>query len=227
MKLQLLSTVSHELRTPLASIKGYTTSLLREDITWDQKTQRDFLEIIDAEGDRLAELISNLLDMSRIDAGSLAMELEEVRLGTLLRDAIAAAKIQAPQHVFSLHIPARLPLVSADPRRIRQVLHNLLENAVKYSPPGSKVAVAVRHDPPFVRISVIDEGIGIPQEYQERVFERFFQVDSASTRRVGGSGLGLAISRSIVEAHGGRIWVQSEPGNGSTFIFTLPVAART
>ncbi len=227
MKLQLLSTVSHELRTPLASIKGFTTSLLREDITWDQKTQRDFLEIIDAEGDRLAELISNLLDMSRIDAGTLAMELEEVRLGTLLRDAIAAAKIQAPQHVFSLHIPARLPLVSADPRRIRQVLHNLLENAVKYSPPGSKVAVAVRHDPPFVRISVTDEGIGIPQEYQERVFERFFQVDSASTRRVGGSGLGLAISRSIVEAHGGRIWVQSEPGNGSTFIFTLPVAART
>jgi PAS domain S-box-containing protein len=227
MKLQLLSTVSHELRTPLASIKGFTTSLLREDVTWDQKTQRDFLEIIDAESDRLAELISNLLDMSRIDAGTLGMEQQEIRLGTLLREAIAAARVQAPQHVFTLDIAARLPLVWADPRRIRQVLHNLLENAVKYSPHGSKVAVAARYDPEFVTISVADEGIGIPQEYRERVFERFFQVDSASTRRVGGSGLGLAISRSIVEAHGGRIWAESEPGNGSTFVFTLPVAART
>jgi signal transduction histidine kinase len=227
MKLQLLSTVSHELRTPLASIKGFTTSLLREDITWDRKTQRDFLEIIDAESDRLAELIGNLLDMSRIDAGTLAMEKEEVRLATLLREAIAAAKLHAPQHTFSLHIPARLPMVSADPRRIRQVLHNLLENAVKYSPQGSKVAVAVRFDPEFVTIGVSDQGIGIPQEYQERVFERFFQVDSAPTRRVGGSGLGLAISRSIVEAHGGRIWVESEPENGSTFLFTLPVATRS
>jgi len=227
LKLQLLSTVSHELRTPLASIKGFTTSLLREDVTWDQKTQRDFLEIIDAESDRLAELISNLLDVSRIDAGTLAMEQEEVRLGTLLREAVAAAKIQAPQYVFALDIPARLPLVSADPRRIRQVMHNLLENAVKYSPPGSKVAVAVRYDPQSVTINVADEGIGIPEEYKERVFERFFQVDSASTRRVGGSGLGLAISRSIVEAHGGRIWAESESGKGSTFIFTLPVVART
>ncbi len=227
MKLQLLSTVSHELRTPLSSIKGFTTSLLREDVTWDQKTQRDFLEIIDAESDRLAELISNLLDMSRIDAGTLAMEQEEVRMGTLLREAIEAAKVQAPKHVFALDIPPRLPLVSADPRRIRQVLRNLLENAVKYSSPGSKVAVAVDFDRQSVTISVADEGTGIPEEYQERIFERFFQVDSASTRRVGGSGLGLAISRSIVEAHGGRIWVESEPGNGSTFFFTLPLGTRT
>jgi len=227
MKLQLLSTVSHELRTPLASIKGFTTSLLREDITWDQKTQRDFLEIIDAESDRLAELIGNLLDMSRIDAGTLAMEQQEVRLGTLLREAVAAARIRAPQHAFSLHIPPRLPMVSADPRRVRQVLHNLLENAVKYSPQGSKVAVVVRFDPEFVTIGVSDQGVGIPPEYQERIFERFFQVDSAPTRRVGGSGLGLAISRSIVEAHGGRIWVESASGNGSTFYFTLPVATRS
>jgi PAS domain S-box-containing protein len=227
MKLQLLSTVSHELRTPLSSIKGFTTSLLREDVTWDEKTQRDFLQIIDAESDRLSELISNLLDMSRIDAGTLAMETEEIRLGTLLREAIEAAKPQAPKHVFNLEIPARLPMLSADPRRIRQVLRNLLENAVKYSPRGGAVAVAARYDIESVTVSVADEGMGISPEYQERVFERFFQVDSASTRRVGGSGLGLAISRSIVEAHGGRVWVESEPGEGSTFFFTLPRGRRT
>jgi PAS domain S-box-containing protein len=226
MKLQLLSTVSHELRTPLSSIKGFTTSLLREDVTWDEKTQRDFLQIIDAESDRLSELISNLLDMSRIDAGTLAMEREGMRLGTLLREAIGAARLQAPEHAFKLEIPPRFPMVSADPRRIRQVLHNLLENAVKYSPQGGAVAVAAHFDPAYVTVSVADEGMGIPEEYRERVFERFFQVDSASTRRVGGSGLGLAISRSIVEAHGGRVWVESEPGRGSTFFFTLPRSVR-
>jgi PAS domain S-box-containing protein len=223
MKLQLLSTVSHELRTPLTSIKGFTTSLLREDVRWDEGTQRDFLHIIDQESDRLAELIGNLLDMSRIDTGTLSMEKEEVQIRVLLEEAIEAIGLHASGHSFVLDVPVRIPAIMADPRRIRQVLHNLLENAAKYSPDGGQVTVRAKAGPRHLTISVTDQGIGIPKRYHDRIFDRFFQVDSASTRRVGGSGLGLAICRSIIEAHGGRIWVESEPGQGSTFSFTLPL----
>jgi len=224
MKLQLLSTVSHELRTPLASIKGFTTSLLREDVRWDETTQRDFLQIIDQESDRLAELIGNLLDMSRIDTGTLAMEQESIQIRALLQEAIEATKLHTTKHTFVLDVPRRIPTTMADPRRIRQVVHNLLENAVKYSPDGGQVTVRARLGPKYLTVSVTDQGIGIAKRYHDRIFERFFQVDSASTRRVGGSGLGLAICKSIIEAHGGRIWVESEPEQGSTFSFTLSLS---
>jgi len=223
MKLQLLSTVSHELRTPLASIKGFTTSLLREDVRWDEKTQRDFLQIIDQESDRLAELIGNLLDMSRIDTGTLAMEKELIQIRTLLQEAIEATKPHTTKHTFVLDVPRRIPTTMADPRRIRQVVHNLLGNAVKYSPDGGRVTIRASLGLKYLTVSVTDQGIGIPKRYHDRIFERFFQVDSASTRRVGGSGLGLAICKSIIEAHGGRIWVESEPEQGSTVSFTLPL----
>ena len=224
MKSRLLSTVSHELRTPLASIKGFATTLLRQDVEWDEATRREFLSIIDTESDRLSELIGNLLDMSRIEAGVLAVEAEPVDLLPLLEETVAAFQIMTREHHITLRAPSHPPLVLADARRTRQVLRNLIENALKYSPGGGPVTIAVQVQSGQVRISVADKGIGIEAYQQDRIFDRFHQADSASTREVGGTGLGLSICKAIVEAHGGQIWAESEPGRGSTFYFTLPLA---
>jgi signal transduction histidine kinase len=223
MKSQLLSTVSHELRTPLASIKGFATTLLRQDVRWDETTQRDFLRIIEEEADRLTEIIDNLLDMSQIEAGALRIDKEPVQLRTLIREVVDEMRMRTEAHWFVMDLPAELPRVFADPRRIRQVLRNLLENAIKYSK-GGQISVACEVEGAQVIVSVSDRGEGIPAEFLDRIFDRFFQVDGATTRRVGGSGLGLSISRGIVEAHGGKIWAESERGQGSAFRFTLPLA---
>jgi signal transduction histidine kinase len=160
--------------------------------------------------------------MSRIEAGALSIDKEPTDIHKLLQEAIEAARLHSAIHSFVLHVPARLPRILADSRRIGQVVSNLLQNAVKYSPDGGEITVSVRPSPQHLTVEVSDHGVGIPREFHDRVFERFFQVDSGSTRRVGGSGLGLAISKSIVEAHEGRMWFESEPGQGSTFYFTLP-----
>jgi signal transduction histidine kinase len=223
MKSQLLATVSHELRTPLASIKGFATTLLRQDVKWDEATQRDFLRIIEEEADRLTEIIDNLLDMSQIEAGALRIAKELTQLRQLIREVVDEMRMRTEVHYFVVDLPSELPRVMIDPRRIRQVLTNLIGNAIKYSQKG-QIAVACEVEENHVVVSVSDQGEGIPPQYLGRIFERFFQVDGASTRRVGGSGLGLAISRSIIEAHDGRIWVESVAGQGSTFRFTLPLA---
>jgi signal transduction histidine kinase len=227
MKSQLLATVSHELRTPLASIKGFATTLLRRDVQWDEEERREFLAIIDEESDRLSELIGNLLDMSRIEAGELRVEPERIDLRPLVDETVAEFQVLTRAHRFAAHLPADLPPVWADPRRTRQVLRNLVENAVKYSPGGGPVAVAAELRRGWVQVRVSDRGLGIEPPDLPRIFERFYQVDSASTRQVGGSGLGLAISRAIVEAQGGQIWAESQPGVGSTFFFTLPLEGET
>jgi signal transduction histidine kinase len=230
MKSQLLSTVSHELRTPLASIKGFATTLLRQDVKWDEATQRDFLRIIEEETDRLAEIIDNLLDMSQIEAGALRIAKEPVQLRQMIREVVDEMRMRTEAHYFVVDLPAELPRVLIDPRRIRQVLHNLIGNAIKYSK-GGQITVACevesdrRGEPGRMVVSVADQGEGIQPQFIDKIFERFFQVDGASTRRVGGSGLGLSISRGIVEAHGGKIWVESVVGQGSTFRFTLPLAS--
>lgn len=223
MKNQLLSTVSHELRTPLSSIKGFASTLLRQDVRWDEASQREFLRIIEEESDRLEELIDNLLDMSQLEAGALRVQKEPVQLRRLVRDALDEAGRRTTAHWFVMDLPAAVPRVLADPRRIRQVLDNLLENAIKYSPQGGQITVTCEVEHGGVIVSVADQGPGIAPELLERVFDRFFQVNGASTRQSGGSGLGLAIARGIVEAHGGRIWAESSPGHGSVFRFTLPL----
>jgi PAS domain S-box-containing protein len=209
MKSQLLSTVSHELRTPLASIKGFATTLLRQDVKWDEATQRDFLRIIEEETDRLAEIIDNLLDMSQIEAGALRIAKEPTQLRQLIREVVDEMRMRTEAHYFVVDLPAELPRVLIDPRRIRQVLHNLIGNAIKYSK-GGQISVACEVEGDHVVVGVSDQGEGIKTEFIDRIFERFFQVDGASTRRVGGSGLGLSISRGIVEAHGGKIWVERD-----------------
>jgi signal transduction histidine kinase len=225
MKSQLLSTVSHELRTPLASIKGFATTLLREDVKWEEPTRREFLAIIDQESDRLTELIGNLLEMSRVEAGTLRVEPEPTDLRPIIEETAAEFQMMTHNHQIQLSLPPALPLVQADPRRARQVLRNLVENAVKYSPEGGAITIETDVTADHVQISVTDQGIGIEPQHLDHIFNRFFQVDSASTRQVGGSGLGLSICRAIVEAHGGLVWAESQAGVGSTFFFTIPLAA--
>jgi signal transduction histidine kinase len=227
IKNQLLSTVSHELRTPLASIKGFATTLLRQDVRWDEATQREFLRIIEEESNRLEELIDNLLDMSQMEAGALRIQREPTQLRRLVREAVELAKRRTETHWFVMDLPAELPRVWADPRRIRQVLNNILENAIKYAPGGGQITVACEVEKQSVIVSIADPGEGIPPEFLERVFDRFFQVDGASTRRMGGSGLGLAITKGIIEAHGGTIWAESAPGVGSVFRFALPIVKES
>lgn len=227
IKNQLLSTVSHELRTPLASIKGFASTLLRQDVRWDEATQRDFLRIIEEESNRLEELIDNLLDMSQVEAGALRIQLEPVQLRRLVREAVDNAQRSTATHWFVMDLPAELPRVLADPRRVRQVLNNLLENAIKYAPDGGQITVTCEVEGENVLVSISDQGQGIPREYLDRIFDRFFQVDGASTRKTGGSGLGLAIAKGIIQAHHGTIWAESVEGQGSIFRFTLPIVRDT
>ncbi len=226
MKSQLLATVSHELRTPLASIKGFATTLLREDVEWDEATEREFLSIINEESDRLSELIGNLLEMSQAEAGMLSVEPEPMELGPVVLQTAAEYQALTRDHEFRTHLREPLPRVLADRRRARQVLRNLVDNAVKYSPAGGPVTISADVAGNSVHVSVTDEGLGIAPEHLEHIFDRFYQVDSASTRKVGGSGLGLSICKAIVEAHGGHLSVESQPGRGSTFRFTLPLAQK-
>jgi len=225
LKSQLLATVSHELRTPLASIKGFATTLLRQDVTWNEVEQRDFLRIIEDETDRLGEIIDNLLDMSQIEVGALRIDREPTQLRGLIRELVDAMRMRTESHFFDVDLPTELPRVLADPRRVRQVIRNLLDNAIKYSKAG-QISISCQVAQDYVTVSVSDQGEGIPPQFLSKIFTRFFQVDGKSTRRKGGSGLGLSISRGIIEAHGGKMWAESLVGQGSVFKFTLPLAEK-
>ena len=229
MKSELLSTVSHELRTPLGSIKGYATTLLTHGSKLRKDEQREFLEIIDSEADRLRELIENLLDMSRLEAGVLRIDRAPVRLGQIAREVTRKVHLAAPQHELLLAWPSEEvdPLVNADGKRIYQVIQNLLTNAVKYSPDGGEITLAGHCERRELVVSVSDQGLGMPAVELDRIFDRFHRVHGEMTRVIGGTGLGLAICKGLVEAHGGRIWAESEgEGKGSTFKFTLPLLSE-
>ena len=220
MQDDFISTVSHELRTPLGFIKGYVTTLLREDTVWDDASQKDFLEIIDDEADRLRELIDNLLDSSRLESGTLSMTFEPARLGPVVRAIIQRIESATPEIDVITEMPDDLPILEIDSTRIAQVLDNFLTNASKYAP-GAKVNIKVDADDERVRVEVRDEGPGIPQEHLTHLFERFYRIPKNAATR--GTGLGLYISRKIIDAHGGEIGVESIVGEGTSFFFTLPV----
>ncbi len=222
LKSAFLSTISHELRTPLAAIKGFASTLLQEDVEWDSKTQREFLSIIERESDQLSELINQLLDMSRLEAGMLCVEQTVCSLDEIVTAVADRLRVLTKSHVLRMALPEGLPLVYADQARIGQVLSNLVENAAKYSPEGTEIVIEAMANGKEVVVSVTDRGEGIPPEFHERIFERFFRIEDDHAHS--GTGLGLAICRGIIEAHGGRVWVESTPGQGSTFRFTLPVA---
>ncbi len=226
MKSELLSTVSHELRTPLASIKGYATTLLTHETKLKREDRREFLEIIDSEADRLRELIENLLDASRLEAGVLRMDKTPSRLGEVARDVVRKVELSVSRHQVVLDWPEDREVL-CDARRVYQVMQNLVTNAIKYAPEGGRVTLSGRFAARELVVSVADEGVGLPAREVDRIFDRFHRVGGEISRLVGGTGLGLAISKGLVEAHGGRIWAESEgEGKGSTFRFTLPVNQR-
>ena len=223
-KSTFISVISHELKTPVSLIKGYASTLRREDASWDEKIVRDGLKVVEEEADRLAELIENLLDATRLQSGRLALQFEPVQLDELVGRLVERFKTQTDKHTFEVIFPKKFPVIQGDSRRLTQVLSNLLNNAIKYSPDGGPITVRGEVLPETVRVSVSDQGIEVPQNELEMVFERFYRVDNALSRETQGAGLGLYIVRSIIEAHGGQIWAESAHDKGTTFIFTIPIS---
>jgi len=216
-----ISTITHELRTPLGFIKGYTTTLLRSDTNWDQETQHEFLHIIDQEADRLQDLIENLLDSARLQAGNLKMDFQAVRITTLIQSIADRVKLHNPSLIVHLDLEQPGVIIRGDPKRLGQVFENIFNNAVKYAP-GSDVWVTIESkDNEGVEIQIRDQGPGISNRYLAHIFERFFRNPELEPY-VHGSGLGLFICRKIVQAHLGQIYATSVVGEGTTFHIILP-----
>jgi len=226
LRAELLANVSHELRTPLTTIKGYSTILLDYDTRLRHNEKRRYLESIDKAVNRLVRLIDQLIDMSRLEAGLMEMEKAITSISKLIREAVVEAQIRTPRRKLVLNLPKRLPRVNIDARHIREVLDNLIDNAIKYSGEGKEIVVKVRRVRRKLLISIADQGVGIPADELERVFSRMYRSKQRLSDEPGGMGLGLAICQRLVAAHGGRIWVKSEEGKGSTFFFTLPLAIK-
>jgi signal transduction histidine kinase len=222
---EFVATTSHELRTPLSHIKGFVSTLRTTDMTWDAETRDDFLEEIEREADRLAKLVSNLLDMSRLESSGLDREaMVPTQPRSVIDGALDRVHGSLGEHPLQIDVAEDLPPVRADAAQIESVVANLLENAAKYSPPDEPIAISARAEGSIVRVRVEDRGLGVPPEHAERIFEPFFREPALGYPVKPGTGLGLAICRGIVQAHGGRIWVEQRPGGGASFVFSLPVA---
>jgi signal transduction histidine kinase len=221
MQLQedFVSTISHELRTPLGFIKGYSTSLLRQDANWDEETRREFLNIIDEEADRLSLLIENVLESARLQSRTLPLRFQPLRLDAVIRDVVTRIRSRYKELNIDMELSIAPP-IQADGVRIAQVFENLFNNAVKYAP-GAPIAVKLKPSGESVLVTVTDRGPGIAAEALPLIFERFYRVRSEKT--VTGSGLGLYICKQIIQAHRGKIWAESTPGEGTSFFIELPV----
>jgi len=221
MQLQedFVSTISHELRTPLGFIKGYSTSLLRQDTSWDEETQKEFLTIIDEEADRLSVLIENVLESARLQSKTLPLRFQPLRLDAVLRDVIMRIRTRHKDLDVSMQFEP-VPPVYGDGVRLAQVFDNLFTNAIKYAP-GAPIVVLLNQVDDNVMISFIDHGPGIPKESLRLIFERFYRV--RGEKNVTGTGLGLYICKQIILAHRGKIWAESTPGQGTTFFIELPI----
>jgi signal transduction histidine kinase len=222
IKSTFVSVISHELKTPVALIKGYADTLLRKDACWDPDTMQESLTVIVEEADRLNQLIDNLLDASRLQAGALPLEMDQVALGALAERVASRFRTQTQVHEIVVNFPPDFPAAEGDSGRLEQVLNNMVSNAIKYSPKGGHIEISGRVLPSEVVVTISDQGVGIPFEEQPRVFERFFRGTRERHQRTPGAGLGLYLVKAIVQAHGGRTWVESNPEEGAAFSFAIP-----
>jgi len=221
LKSTFISVISHELKTPVALIKGYVSTLRREDATWDRKIVADSLQVIEEESDRLTDLIENLLDASRLQAGALSMTKTDLALDLLAERIAERFRTQTQLHTIRVTFPPNFPVVAGDEERISQVFTNLLSNAIKYSPAGGEIRITGEVRPNYVIVCVSDPGPGIAPEDIPHVFDRFYRSSEAS-RKTKGAGLGLYLARAVIEAHEGRIWIDPKPGDGARICFSLP-----
>jgi len=223
LKQTLLSVISHELKTPVSIIKGYAGTLAREDANWDKATLADGLAVIEEEADRLNRLITNFLEASRLQAGGFELKLSLLNLEEMARASVEKLQTTTTKHTFTITFPASFPLIHGDFERLGEVITNLLGNAIKYSPEGGLIEIGGEAGSLHtVRLFVKDRGIGIPPAEQERIFDRFHRVDNRLARQTPGTGLGLYLVKAVVEAHNGKVWVESTAGKGSTFWVELP-----
>jgi signal transduction histidine kinase len=202
-------------------IKGYVSTLRREDASWDRKVIKDSLQVIEEEADRLTGLIENLLDASRLQAGALSINQSDVALNNLTERLVERFQTQISEHKLIVDFPNDFPVVMADEDRISQVLENLLSNAIKYSPTGGEIHIRGQVRPQHVVVCVSDQGSGIAPNDIPHIFDRFYR-SSEAARKTKGAGLGLYLARAIIEAHHGRIWVDPKPGDGARICFSLP-----
>jgi len=221
LKSTFISVVSHELKTPVALIKGYVSTLRREDASWDRKIVQDSLQVIEEEADRLTDLIENLLDASRLQAGALAINKSDLALDVLAERIAERFRTQTSLHSIQVNFPPNFPVISGDEERISQVFTNLLSNAIKYSPDGGEIRLTGETRPNYVIVCVSDQGPGIAPDDIPHVFDRFYRSSDAS-RKTKGAGLGLYLARAVIEAHEGRIWIDPKPGDGARICFSLP-----
>jgi signal transduction histidine kinase len=224
-KSEFLANMSHELRTPLNAVIGFSEVLQEEMFGELNEKQADYVRDIHASGRHLLSLINDILDLSKIEAGRVELEASSFHLPAALDSAVTLVRERAARHGLTLEIKVdeRLGEFVADERKVRQVVLNLLSNAVKFTPDGGRIEVRAGLANGYVEVAVSDSGVGIAPEHHEEIFEEFRQVGGDQMRKREGTGLGLTLARKFVELHGGRIWVESAPGQGSTFTFTLPV----
>lgn len=222
MRSEVLATLSHELRMPLTAIQGYSSALLLDEVDWSEEKGQKFLRLIEEESENMQSMLKDILDSSLIDVDQLIIERQPVRLQHLARDVAEEMQHQTESHQIIVDFPEKFPILAIDPRWIKQVFRNILDNAIKYSPEGGLIVIRGEERPSDVVIMVADQGIGISPEDLIPLFERYFRVRSLANLHIPGIGLGLPIGRAIVEGHGGRIWAESNLGEGSTIYFSLP-----
>jgi len=223
LRSEVMATLSHQLRMPLSAIKGYSTALLLDEIEWSKEKRDEFLRLIDEESDNMETMISEILDSSLIDVGQLILEHQPLRLPHLANELAMETQRRTTLHRLITDFPPDFPIIEADPRWIKQVFRNILDNAAKYSPEGGLIVIRGEVRANDVVISVSDQGMGISPEDLIPLFERYFRVKSPNGLNIPGTGLGLPIARSIIDAHGGRIWAESKLGEGTTIYFSLPL----
>jgi PAS domain S-box-containing protein len=229
MKSEFVSNVSRELRSPLTSIYGFAETLLRDDVLFGDEERSTFLGYIASEAGRLTAIVDRLLAVARLDSGDLQVQLAPIDLSAVVSEVVSSAKqsLALAGHEFVLDLPPEPLAVAADREKLRQIVTDLVDNAVKYSPEGGTVRVAARRRDDTVEVSVDDEGIGIPEAEQSRIFAKFYRAESGGRDLAsGGTGLGLFIAKELLAAMRGRIWVRSREGEGSSFVFSLPVSAQ-